>query len=179
MASKRVASVSGVQNAAFSAPNSCLMAKRAKKSSIRSFCTNWYKFTQNSQVTPSTGLLLGESAPTCDPGHDRGTNRSLAQSPCAGGSFGCLCTNALHFCRHRFEHRDDRGEFIGRGIAADDTHFLAVRHSGMFPCFFGGRLARLVRSARNALMTATLVAAGSMMPSSSPRSAARNGLATL
>lgn len=52
-------------------------------------------------------------------------------------------------------------------------------YSGMFPCFFGGRLARLVRSARSALVTATRVAAGSMTPSSSPRSAARNGLATL
>ena len=26
-------------------------------------------------------------------------------------------------------------------------------HSGMFPCFFGGRVARLFRSARSALVT--------------------------
>lgn len=58
--------------------------------------------------------------------------------------------------------------------------FMIVHpYSGMFPCFFGGWLARLVRSARNDLITDTRVAAGSITPSSSPRSAAKNGLATL
>lgn len=85
---------------------------------------------------------------------------------------------------------DDRvrgGEFDLGGAAGDDAQVdgESIRcrwlrcHSGMFPCFFGGRLARLPLRARNALMMATRVAAGSMMPSSSPRSAARNGLATL
>jgi hypothetical protein len=52
-------------------------------------------------------------------------------------------------------------------------------HRGMFPCFFGGRLARLVLRARNAFTTVMRVAAGSITPSSSPRSAARKGEATL
>jgi hypothetical protein len=59
------------------------------------------------------------------------------------------------------------------------THGVILTHRGMFPCFFAGRLARFVFSARSAFTTATLVAAGSITPSSSPRSAARNGLATL
>lgn len=52
-------------------------------------------------------------------------------------------------------------------------------YSGMFPCFLAGMVARFVLSARSAFTTATRVAAGSITPSSSPRSAARNGLATL
>ena len=77
---------------------------------------------------------------------------------------------------------------VGRATADDAQHGcigsgtrlarVSTAHSGMFPCFLGGRLARLPLSARSALMIATRVAAGSMMPSSSPRSAARNGLAT-
>jgi hypothetical protein len=49
----------------------------------------------------------------------------------------------------------------------------------MFPCFLGGSDARLVRKALSALMIEILVAAGSMTPSSSPLSAAKNGEATL
>ena len=70
------------------------------------------------------------------------------------------------------EARAQRRRDAPRGRSLD-------RHSGMFPCFLGGRLARFVRSARSALITATRVAAGSITPSSSPRSAARNGDATL
>lgn len=68
----------------------------------------------------------------------------------------------------------------GRSNAGSSIHWGSRlgAHRGMFPCFFGGRLARLVLRARSALMIATRVAAGSMMPSSSPRSAARKGLAT-
>ena len=82
------------------------------------------------------------------------------------GGFG-----GVHRVDKRRDNGNDAGGVIrGRGMAA---------HSGMFPCFLGGRLARLVRRARSALTTATRVAAGSMTPSSSPRSAARNGDATL
>ncbi len=72
--------------------------------------------------------------------------------------------------------------FIGAGVAAKTDRAFASSssaHSGMFPCFLGGWVARLVRIARRALMTTTRVAAGSITPSSSPRSAARNGDATL
>ena len=40
-----------------------------------------------------------------------------------------------------------------------------VRHSGMFPCFFGGNEARLVRSARSARTTWARVSDGSMTAS--------------
>src|SRR5690606_12817285 len=60
---------------------------------------------------------------------------------------------------------------------------LGYRHeasySGMFPCFLAGCSVRLPRRPRSALMTARRVPAGSSTLSSSPRSAARNGLATL
>lgn len=76
------------------------------------------------------------------------------------------------------EHGGDRRQLVvGRRPA---EHLRQVGgHSGMFPCFLGGRLERLERSARSALITVVRVAAGSMTPSSSPRSAARKGLATL
>ena len=64
---------------------------------------------------------------------------------------------------------------VPRGIAGG----LQDSHRGMFPCFLGGRVARFVLSALSALITTTRVAAGSITPSSSPRSAARNGDATL
>ena len=75
-------------------------------------------------------------------------------------------------------HRPDGSLFFWRDTAGDEANVIEI-HSGMFPCFLGGRLARFPRRARIALITATRVAAGSMMPSSSPRSAAKNGLATL
>lgn len=72
------------------------------------------------------------------------------------------------------EDRGDRGELVRPGIAADllprntgrDLRSGALRapgsvvshrgssdQSGMFPCFLGGRVWRLLRSARRALMT--------------------------
>ncbi len=45
-------------------------------------------------------------------------------------------------------------------------------HSGMFPCFLGGSVARLVRSARSALVTFIRVFDGVMTVSMYPRSAA-------
>ena len=54
----------------------------------------------------------------------------------------------------------------GVGEAGDDAEqrFLLLGHvapySGMFPCFFGGRLARLLRRARSARMTIMRVSCG-------------------
>lgn len=42
---------------------------------------------------------------------------------------------------------------------------LSRGHSGMFPCFLGGRLARLVRRARSARTTCTRVSDGRMTAS--------------
>ena len=49
---------------------------------------------------------------------------------------------------------------------------LARGHSGMLPCFLGGRVARLVRSARSARTTCTRVSDGRITASTYPRSAA-------
>ena len=51
-------------------------------------------------------------------------------------------------------------------------------YSGMLPCFFGGKVARLLRSARSACETATRVRDGGITPSTYPRSAAVYGLAS-
>ena len=50
-------------------------------------------------------------------------------------------------------------------------------HSGMFPCFFGGRLSRLPRRMRSALAISARVCEGSMTASTKPRSAAMYGVA--
>ena len=55
------------------------------------------------------------------------------------------------------EHCDQRGQLgIGRPAADHPEHRsarLALAHSGMFPCFFGGSVSRLVRSIRSAWTT--------------------------
>lgn len=91
------------------------------------------------------------------------------------------------------EHGDDGRELLRRRVTRDDPDVrpdrdvrpyrdgsvrgdgccVSSHQRGMFPCFFGGSDARFPRSARSALMTETRVACGWMMPSSSPRSAAR------
>ena len=56
------------------------------------------------------------------------------------------------------EDRDDDPHFFGGGIAVLDPDrgnvwARRVTHSGIFPCFFGGKLSRLVLSARSARVT--------------------------
>ena len=69
------------------------------------------------------------------------------------------------------QHRDLLGGRAGRQGERDGGRRHTVggawrrrdgAHSGMFPCFLGGRLARLVRSARNALVTFIRVFEGVM-----------------
>ena len=57
-----------------------------------------------------------------------------------------------------------------RGFRRLGVHRVA--HSGMFPCFLGGRFSRLVRRCRSALMTSRRVSDGAMTASTYPRSAA-------
>ncbi len=63
--------------------------------------------------------------------------------------------------RGRGENGDERGHegghLFGGRVALDDAQF---GHSGMFPCFLGGSVARLSRSARSALTIWTLVSDG-------------------
>ena len=141
---------------------------------------------------PQFGWLNRETLPGVRSGNKRCAENSLRSSP-GGRSRGDGSCFLAGIVGHRREHRGDGRDLGIGGVAERHLHidpgcrrgiipgslFRVIRHRGMFPCFFGGRLARLVRSARSALMMATRVAAGSMMPSSSPRSAARNGEATL
>ena len=73
----------------------------------------------------------------------------------------------------RREDGDEGGDLLGRGVSADETQrrpsaplvsggLLVGAHSGMFPCFFGGRVWRLLRSARSARVTFIRVFDGEM-----------------
>ena len=70
---------------------------------------------------------------------------------------------------HDLERRRGRNHSVGHARAARSP---GVTHSGMFPCFFGGSEARLVRSARSARTTWARVSEGAMTASTYPRSAA-------
>src|SRR5690554_2399927 len=141
----------------------------------------WSTLSGLTDAVGAGAVSAAEPAPRRDPGNDGGTDRPTHGVPC--GAAPRLAT--LGAASELFgEARDDGGqsrEFFGRGASRDhsDVVNLRHRHSGMFPCFLGGVATLLVRSARSAFVTATRVAAGSMTPSSSPRSAARKGLATL
>jgi hypothetical protein len=67
-----------------------------------------------------------------------------------------------------YKHRQHGGELLGGRVTRD--HHRGRRpgvgaHSGMFPCFFGGSAARLVRSIRNARTSSRRVADGAMTAS--------------
>lgn len=138
-----------------------------------------------------TRALVAAHAGVCGPcsraRRNRATHRTRAESPPVNGRLEQFSPARSLLGNHRDDDGVRRSEFVVGGIACHDAHaggrgirrIVRPGHSGMFPCFLGGRLARLPLRARSALMIATRVAAGSMMPSSSPRSAARNGLATL
>jgi hypothetical protein len=54
---------------------------------------------------------------------------------------------------------DQRRDLLGGRVASDELQRrrvcleLVAAHNGMFPCFFGGSVSRLVRSARRAFVT--------------------------
>jgi hypothetical protein len=147
----------------------------------------------------STSAL--KTTPCTKAGSERNANCALTPLPRRLSNSGIAFVLGGQFVESPGEHGRHRSDLQGRRTAADDPKRGCGRgtgrhgdsrgiccdagtrctntHSGMFPCFLAGRLERLVRSARSALITATRVAAGSMTPSSSPRSAARKGLATL
>lgn len=73
------------------------------------------------------------------------------------------------------DHRHDDGHFLSRRVSMQNLDFGAgphalrllrlAAHSGMFPCFFGGSVSRLERSARSAFMTYVRVCEGSITES--------------
>src|SRR4051794_9367155 len=106
----------------------------------------------------------------------RGRGRGCTQGGDDGHQRGQLLRGgvALH-------DPQQRGPLVARapctGRACRDL--VATAHSGMFPCFFGGRVSRLVPSSRSALTTSSRVSCGGMTPSTYPRSAAVYGLASV
>ena len=106
---------------------------------------------------------------------DRGVHRGRAGGPLRHGTFG----GPLVRTPGGEEHADDRGDLLGRRGAEDpDRGQLLGRpsslspQSGMLPCFLGGSVSRLVRSARSAFVTFIRVFEGVMTVSMYPRSAA-------
>ena len=69
-------------------------------------------------------------------------------------------------CRTPGEQRtDDRGQLLVGGYALvrfENPQWTPQPREGMLPCFFGGRLSRLVRNARSARISWTRVADGLM-----------------
>jgi hypothetical protein len=121
-------------------------------------------------------------APRTGSGPQWAPQTTLAPLPRRDGRNLGAILGACDFLKRRREHTGDSGNFGVARVASNNGETAlwdVLTHSGMFPCFLGGTLARFVRSARNAFTTATREAAGSITPSSSPRSAAKNGLATL
>ena len=131
-------------------------------------------------------VLPAEAAPGARARNERGSDRSLRSRPGGGRRLFAFSLLRREFLEHAGQDGRHGRELFRIRIAGNDFEVgldnvvgCWSRHSGMFPCFFGGCTARLVRSARIPLITTMRVAAGSMTPSSSPRSAARNGDATL
>lgn len=99
--------------------------------------------------------------------------RCRLRARCGVRSSGVAC------CHHGHERR----QLLGRQVAADHPQHrrdrccgrllggvgrrrrLVAHQSGMFPCFLGGSVSRLVRSRRSALVTSARVCDGSITPS--------------
>lgn len=121
-------------------------------------------------------------------GH-RGPDASLGGGPAGSPASGVRIPFGTATATGRREHGDDGGDLLGRRVAADDpqrralaafavTGRLVSAHSGMFPCFLGGSVWRLLRSARSARTTFIRVFDGEITVSMYPRSAATYGFAS-
>jgi hypothetical protein len=69
----------------------------------------------------------------------------------------------------RRQDGQEGGDLLWGGVASDQAQGRSwgswIGHSGMFPCFLGGRVSRLVRSARKAFATYDRVYDGGMTES--------------
>ena len=85
----------------------------------------------------------------------------------------CPAAGSALWCAGGSQHGEQRSELLRAGFASHDANGLRLGgsiaasrvHRGMFPCFLGGRLSRLVRSSRRALMTSRRVSAGAITAS--------------
>ena len=94
-----------------------------------------------------------------------------------GPAAGCRSRSSDARLGQGREHDDHRGQLRRRGVAGDDLedrgtvrtdvvrrldrgHTVCRSHSGMFPCFLGGSVSRLVRSSRSTRVISTRVSCG-------------------
>ncbi len=118
----------------------------------------------------------GRGAPAAGAGVDVAAHEALAAGPARGARRGGLLLAAAQ----AREDGDERGDLLGRRVAEHLDGLprrllgrgVVNHHSGMFPCFFAGRVSRLVRRARSARLTFSRVLLGVMTVSTYPRSAA-------
>ena len=125
-------------------------------------------------------LRSRKTSPLTWPGMNWLSDRALRSLP--GRRTGGRLQQLLHaqLLKDAREHRGQGRDLENRRIPADDPNvgtgcltrtgltwaglacagLVSAGHSGMFPCFLGGRMARFVRSARSPFTTATRVAAG-------------------
>ncbi len=131
----------------------------------------WWQLVRALRTTGSAGKAAGPPGPRTrgeDGAEPAPRRRPLRARLLRRGSGGCS--------RHPLQHHGQCGDLLGRGIALHEEQgsaVLVLAHSGMFPCFFGGRLSRLVRSSRRARMISVRVSCGWITASTYPRSAAR------
>src|SRR5690606_5798761 len=105
-----------------------------------------------SRAEATDSVSGGEIAPGAE--RPRCAEGTLTALPRRGSRVAGAPVLAGEFVERRRDHGRDRGDLVGRRAAAEDPDVGARvlgGHSGMFPCFFGGWEARLVRSARRAL----------------------------
>lgn len=101
-------------------------------------------------------------APSSGPGMDARADRTGIGRPARG----CLLGGGLGGARGPgSQHRHHSRDLLGCRVAADHPqiwlgHGVRFGHSGMFPCFLGGRVSRLVRSKRSTRVISTRVSCG-------------------
>jgi len=109
-----------------------------------------------------SGAGKGGRAPRARAWGQRAADPVLARGPAGPGPGRRVRVGVLRGSS-RGQHGQQGGHLLGGRLTADQpqrrwgrlvgARVRVAAHSGMFPCFFGGRVSRLVRSARSALVT--------------------------
>src|SRR4051812_31140633 len=134
--------------------------------------------------TPApAGGRPSRAPPRCPPSAGTGAHRPAVTRPEVGPRAHRHGTTTLPPLRQCGDDDRERGELLGGGLTADHVKEKATVlptlrrlragpgtgpegiHSGMFPCFLGGSVSRLLASTRSALVTCTRVWDGGMTAS--------------
>src|SRR4051812_24169084 len=117
--------------------------------------------------TPApAGGRPSRAPPCCPPSAGTGAHRPAVARTGVGPRAHRHRTPTPPPLRQRGDDDRERGELLGGGLAADDAEQgTRLGHSGMFPCFLGGSVSRLLASTRSALVTCTRVWDGGMTAS--------------